>query len=156
MADKDDRAFQITLQIQQFILQPRADQRIKRRKRFIHQQDRRFGHKGTRKADTLLHAARQFTDFAVRPIRKTDQRKLCIGALQPLFLGDVRQFQRKRHVVAHGAPRQQTELLEHHRHTFAPHPAQIIGRTFLHVCRPCPIVDLHIAAHHGVQPIHCT
>ena len=57
MADENDGAFQLGLKVQKFILQLGADQRVKRAKGLVHQQDRRFGGKGAGKADALLHAA---------------------------------------------------------------------------------------------------
>ena len=56
MADEDDRALQLGLKVQKFILQPGADQRVQRRERLVHQQDRGLGDKGAGEADALLHA----------------------------------------------------------------------------------------------------
>jgi hypothetical protein len=46
-----------------------ADQRVQRRERLVHQEDRRVGDKGAGQADALLHAARQFAHLALGPLR---------------------------------------------------------------------------------------
>ena len=58
VADKDDGAFQFGLQVQQFVLQAGADQRIERGKRLVHQQNWGVRGKGPGQAHALLHAAR--------------------------------------------------------------------------------------------------
>ncbi len=57
----------LLLQLEQLVLQPRADQRVERRERLVHQQDRRLGREGAGKADALLHPARQLVHALVAP-----------------------------------------------------------------------------------------
>ena len=62
--------FSVCLQLQQLVLQLGADQRIERRERLVHQQDRRLGGEGARQADALLHAARKLMRVFLRPLRR--------------------------------------------------------------------------------------
>jgi hypothetical protein len=66
----------LSASFQQLVLQPGADQRIERRERLVHQQDRRVGGKGAGQAHALLHAARQLAHLAVGPVRQADQLQL--------------------------------------------------------------------------------
>ena len=83
-----------------------------------------------------------------------DQGQLLLYPLAPFRLGHARQFKAKAYIVAHAAPRQQAELLEHHRHTFAPHPAQIVGRGAADGAFPALVINPHLAPDHRVQPVH--
>ena len=55
------------LQAQQFGLHFAADDRVQRRERLVHQQDRRVGGQRPRQADALLQAARKFVGVAGSP-----------------------------------------------------------------------------------------
>ena len=153
MADEHDGAFQLVLQVQQFILQPGADQRVKRRKRLIHQQDRGIGDKGAGQTDALLHAAAKLSHLAVGPLRQADQRQL---RLDPVLAGgvvDARKFQPQTDIFTHGSPGQQAELLEHHGDHRQAQPAQRGGIGMGDRGHLVAVQHPHVAAAHPVQPV---
>jgi hypothetical protein len=101
---KDDRALKFRLQVKEFVLQFRADQRVQSRKGFVHQQDRRFGHKGAGKADALLHAAGKLTHQSIGAFGQVHEGKLGIDAGLAVLQGHPGKFQPKPDVFAHGTP----------------------------------------------------
>ena len=115
VADEDDRLLEPRLQFQQFVLQPRADQRIERRERLVHQEDVGVGREGTGEADALLHAARELMRELVGPALEADHRELLVDDRVPCPARHAAQFEPHADIVAHAAPGQQRELLEHHR-----------------------------------------
>ena len=154
MADEDDRALQLGLQVQKFILQPGADQRVQRRERLIHQQDRGLGDKGAGKANALLHAARQFAHLAVRPLRQVHQRQLHVDLVAPLVRGLPGQFKAQPHILAHRPPGQQPEGLENHGDIGQPQAAQGGGIGLGHADHLVAVQHPHFTPHHRVKGIH--
>ena len=120
--------FSSRLQLQQFVLQLGADQRVERRERLVHQQDRRFGGKGAGKADALLHAAGELVGVFLRPLVEIDQLELPLHARLALGFRHAGKFEAEADILLHRAPRQQAELLEHHRHLLLPQPPQASPR----------------------------
>ncbi|MOA51916.1 hypothetical protein D3C78_1751270 [compost metagenome] len=57
VADEDDGFAQFALQLQQFVLQALADQRVEGGEGFVHQQDIGIHGQRARQANALLHAA---------------------------------------------------------------------------------------------------
>ncbi len=128
VADEQDGLLQAALEFQQFVLQPGADQRIERRERLVHQQDRRAGGKGAGETDALLHAARKLLDLAAGPFGQIDEFQLLVDALLALRVRHAGQFQPEADIVGNRAPGQQRELLEHHRDGVHAEFAQRLGR----------------------------
>ena len=153
VADEDDGAFQLGLQAKKLILQAGADQRVKGRKRLIHQEDRRIGGEGAGQADALLHAAGQLTDLAFGPLRQVHQRQLFIDLGAALGRGLAGKFQAQPDIVAHRAPRQQAELLEHHGDSRQAQTAQCVRRGLGHRDHFKAVRHPHFTAHHRVQGV---
>ena len=154
VADEQDGLLDPLLQRQQFILQLAADQRIERRERLVHQQNVRVGGKGARQPDALLHAAGQFADIAVRPLRKARpapvSHRRC-GAR--CAAGSPRSSRPKPTFSRTRAPRQQSELLEHHGDALAPHAAQLRARRRWRRRWPLAVAIQHAPAGHRVQAV---
>ena len=112
LADEYDRFLQALLQAEKLILQAGADQRIERRKWFIHEQDRRASCEGAGESDALLHAAGKFADLALGPVLQIDQFQLLLHCLGAFLLWNARELKAETDILFHGAPRQQTELLK--------------------------------------------
>ena len=110
VADEDDGLLQFGLQLQQFVLQLAANQRVQRRERLVHQKDGGVGSEGTRQTDTLLHAAGQFVGVLLRPLFEADQLQLLGHTLPALGFRHTRQFEPEPDILLHRAPRQQGEL----------------------------------------------
>ena len=83
-------------------------------KGLVHQQDVGVGRERASQSDALLHAARQLVRVFGGPAVEADHRELLVDDPIPLGARDAAQFKSQAHVVAHGPPRQQPELLEHH------------------------------------------
>ena len=153
MRHEDDGAFQLGLQIEKLILQPGADQGVEGGKGFVHQEDRRVGDKGAGEADALLHAARKLAHLAVGPLRQVHEGQLFVHLGAALVGGLSCQFKAKADIVAHRAPRQQAELLEHHGDGGQAQAAQGVlvglGDRDHFGAVPHP----HLAAHDGVEGI---
>ncbi len=55
VADEDDGFLEAGLQLEELVLQPRADQRVQRRKRLVHEQDVGIGGESAGEPHALLH-----------------------------------------------------------------------------------------------------
>src|SRR5690606_17460337 len=115
MADEEDGLLEPALEFQEFILQTRADQGVERRERLVHQEDRSTRGESARKADALLHAARELLHLALRPLGEIHEFELFGYRLPALILGHTSKFETEADIFCHGAPGQQAELLEYHR-----------------------------------------
>ncbi|MNE49573.1 hypothetical protein D3C80_1441030 [compost metagenome] len=154
MADKQNGLFQAALELQKFILQAAANKRIECRKRFIHQQDRCAGCECASKTDALLHAAGQFADFAICPLRKVDQFKLFGNAYFALGFGHVRQFQTETDIVGNISPGQQAELLENHGNRIGAQCAKHTGRRLVWIDVTLIGANADVPAHNGCQAVY--
>ena len=141
------------MKFEKLVLQLAANQRIERREGLIHQQDVGVGGEGARQTDALLHAPRELRDMPVGPLRQSHQLELFADDLLAPRVRLAAQLQAETDVVAHRAPRQQTKLLEHHRHALAPqlaHSQRIAGGN---VDRGFAVPDQHAAPRHGIQAV---
>src|SRR6266478_2171043 len=153
VADEKDGLLDARLQRQEFVLQLAADQRIQRRKRLVHQQNIRIRRECPRQSDALLHAAGQYADVTLGPLRQADQLQFLVDDGFPPRGGFTAQLQAEADVFAHGAPWQQAELLEHHGDAFAPQPAHLRGVAGRDVDGGLAVANQHMAARDGVQAI---
>ena len=133
MCDEDDGLVKLFLQVEKNILHVGPDQRIKRGKCLIHQQDWRIGCQGTRQADTLLHATRQLCGIVIFKATKPHTVNPALGALGCLALGNALDGQAVSGILRYGTVRQKCKLLEHHRQLVAPELAQFICRHGQHI-----------------------
>ena len=122
VADEEDRAADPGLERLELVLQPGADQRVERRERFVHQQDRGLGGERAGEADALAHAAREGGHRAAGPVGEADEVERRLGPGAAGAARQARQLQPQRDVARDAAPGQQCELLEDHRHAA---PAQV-------------------------------
>ena len=155
VADEDDGALQLPLQLEQLVLQLGADQRIERRERLVHQQDRRVGGEGARQADALLHAAGQLVRVLAgplargRPARAASSTRGSRSASgtpassspKPTFSATVRQGS-----SANCWNTMATRCMRMRRSTAG---SQVATSTM-----PSPSLTMHVAAHRPVQPVH--
>ncbi len=144
---------ELVLKFQKLVLKARADQRVERREGFVHQKDRRLGREGAGEADALLHAAGKFADLALGPVRQADERQLLIDLLASLRRTLAREFEPEADILAHRPPRQQAELLEHHRHAFAPDPEEVGHGGMANLAGPALVMDRDLAAADRVEPV---
>ena len=89
MGDENDCLVQFFLQIEQNILHVGPDQRIKRRKGLVHQQNLSIRCQRPGKADTLLHATRQLRRIMIFKTAEADALNPALGTLRRLTLGDA-------------------------------------------------------------------
>ena len=153
MADEDDGAVKLALQLQQLILQPVTDQRVQRREGLVHQQDRRIGGKGAGKANALLHAAGQLVHLLAANACKADQLQL-FGHLAPaLGHRHACDLKTEADILRHRAPGQQSELLEHHGHPAAAQAAQPLRAAGGRIDQPVLIPHQRLAPDDRVEPV---
>jgi len=93
VADEQDGLLDPCLQGEQFVLQLAADQRIQRGKRLVHQQNICIRGERSRQADALLHAAGQFADVALGPLRQADELQFFVDDRLSPRGGFTAQFQ---------------------------------------------------------------
>ncbi len=153
VADKDDGLVKFALQIEQIVLELVADQRIQGGERLIHQQDVGVGGERAGEADALLHAAGQFLHGLVGPARQPDHGELLVDDAGALRSAHAAQFEPEADIVAHAAPGQQAELLEHHRNGVEPNVAQGGGSARRHVDRLAAVMHEDAAAGDAVQAV---
>src|ERR1700733_14527689 len=146
VADEQDGPLHARLQRQQLVLKFAADQGIKRRERLIHQQDVGVGRERARQADALLHAAGQLVAIASAPGRQPDQLELLVDDPAAPLGRLAAQLQAEADVVTYGAPRQQRELLKHHRDAQASNTPQGGGIAAGDIDHGTAVVDEHLAA----------
>ncbi len=143
MGDKHDGFFQHSLKAQKFILHFAADERIKRRKRFVQKPD--IGLDGKRAGDPypLLLPAGKLARVIILTALQADKLdnftrpRFGICFLLPL------NAQRKSHILQHAQMRQQGKMLKNHTHFVAAdfdhlavvHLPQIAAFKFEHACR---------------------
>ena len=102
-------------ELQELFLQDLAGLRIERGEWFVHQQDRRVHGECTHEADTLLHAARELIGVMALESGKSDEFQIVRHPLLDLRARRAGHRQSERGVVVDGFPRQQAEMLKHHR-----------------------------------------
>ena len=86
VGDEDDGLAQPLLQGQHGVLQPDADERIKRREGFVHQDDVGIGRQRPRQPHALAHAARELFRIAVGHVGQFHLAQPVVGTLA-LLLG---------------------------------------------------------------------
>ncbi len=95
----------------------------------------------------------QFADVALGPLRQADQLQFLIDDGLALRGAFAAQLQAEADVLAHRAPRQQAELLEHHGDALAPQPAHLQGVAGGDIDGGLAVANQHMAARHRVQAI---
>ncbi len=100
---------------QQLLLQHLAGLRVERGERLVHQHDVRIDRERAHQADALLHAAGELVGIVPLETVQADQIEIVPDALLDARSRRMRHREAERRVVMHGLPRQQAEMLEHHR-----------------------------------------
>ena len=124
VGDEDDGLAQPLLQGQHGVLQPDADERIKGREGFVHQDDVGIGRQRPRQPHALAHAARELLRIAVGHVGQFHLAQPVAGALALLFGRQAPHTQAEAGVLHHRQMRQQPEVLEHHADPGTPELAQ--------------------------------
>ena len=133
MGDEQGRLAHDFGQLQKFILKPAADQRIERRKGFIHEQDFRIGCERPREPYALLHPPGQLSRHAVAVALQAHRFDHLVGELHARESVDIAKLQRKGDVVAHRAVWQQRHVLKHHADAIGTQQAQLTGVEATHI-----------------------
>ena len=102
-------------QIEKIVAQGLGRQHVELRERFVEQQDVGVDDERARKADALLHAARQlFRIGALKPVETDDVDRLD-GAAAAFGRRDALRLEAQFDIAEHGQPGKQRKALEHHR-----------------------------------------
>ncbi|MNT34582.1 hypothetical protein D3C72_1705760 [compost metagenome] len=104
--------------LDQFVLQMRAGQRVQRAERFVHQQHARLDRQRPRDPHALLHAAGDFPRQLVlggQQAHQVQRGARALDQLGALFLGPEHALDGQVHILETVQPRQQRMVLEHHR-----------------------------------------
>ncbi len=128
MGDEEDRRAGLGDDRQHLVLQTLAGHRVERSERLVHQEDRGILRETAGDLDALLHAARHLGRI-LRPVAgEADLREQALDAILALGARRARRFERKRHVLGRGAPRQErlAVVLEDDRHV-APRRGQLLA-----------------------------
>ena len=120
VGDEYDRLVQLFLQAEENVLHVGANQRVERRKRFVHQQGFRVGGQRPRQADTLLHTARKLCRIMVLESRQADAIQPFPALLLGLFEGCSLNHETVRRVFRYGLVHMQPEFLKYHRNLVTP------------------------------------
>jgi hypothetical protein len=113
VADEDDGAVALSLEVEELVLEARADQGVEGREGLVHQEDRGVGGEGAGEAHALLHPARELAHQGVRAVMEVDELELLLDAGGALAAGLAAQLQPRPRCRARCA-REEAELLEHH------------------------------------------
>ncbi len=120
--DEDHRLADLFVQPDDLVLHVPADQRVERGERLVEHHHLRVGGQRPGQPDALLHAAGELVGVGVLVAGQPDQVDHLLGPGPALRLVLAAHLQAVGDVVDHLAVRQQTEVLEHHRHVV---PAQL-------------------------------
>ena len=126
VGDEHDRAVQLLLQLHQQVLHVPTDQRVEGGEGLVHQQDVGVGREAAGDPDPLLHAAGHLVRVLVRPPLEAHACERLLGPLATLVLVHTLDLEAVGGVLAHGAVREQREVLEDHRHVLGPQPPQLL------------------------------
>ena len=85
------------------------------------------------KADTLLHAAGQFTGKTILVTVQIDHGETALRDFPALRFGLAAHLQRKTDIVAHGAVRKEGHMLEHHADMHGAHGAELLTAKGQHI-----------------------
>ncbi|SPK70401.1 protein of unknown function (plasmid) [Cupriavidus taiwanensis] len=152
MGHEHDGAAMLFLELQQHVLHFLALERIERGECLIHDHQRRVDRKRPRKADTLLHATRQFARQLLRKRREADLFEHIHRPALTLLPADAGDLEPERRVRQHRALRHQRERLEHHAHVLAAQRDQFRSAHGGHVAA----TDQHLAGCRLDEPVHET
>src|SRR5579875_657234 len=117
MSDENHRLalFGALHQVEQLLLQDLARLCVERRKRFVHQQHRRIHRERAYEADPLLHPAGELIGIALLEAVEPDEMQVVPDPFGDLLLRGAGHRQPEGGVVVDRFPRQEPEVLEHHR-----------------------------------------
>src|SRR5205085_6285149 len=115
MGDEYHRLAFVLHDAQQLFLQHLARLRIERGERLVHQQDVRIDRERAYQADALLHAAGELIRIMPLETLEADEIEIMRNAFLDALRWRMRHRQTESRVVVDGLPRQQAEMLEHHR-----------------------------------------
>ena len=108
---------------------------------------------GARQTHALLHAARQFMAELARPLRQAHHGELVGDDLIHLLLRHAPKFEPEGDILLDRAPRQQSELLEHHGDAARAQHPEFVGAAMGDVDRSIAMADQHLAPRHFVEAI---
>ena len=100
-----------------------------------------------------MHAAGQFPNLAICPIRKSDQFKLFGDACRALILVETGKFKPQADIVGHAAPGQQRELLKHHGNQPGTGRTQRFLVGSANIERFISDIDANVSAGDRIQPV---
>ena len=152
MGDEHHRLVDLAPQPHDLVLHVAADQRIERRERLVEQQDVGIGGQCSGEADALLLPAAELMRAVAAHLRQPDEFECLVGFAAPCRLVDTAHLETEGDVVDQRSVRQQTEVLEHHRHLVAAHVEQRVAVGLGHV----DVADSHRADGRLDQPGEAT
>jgi hypothetical protein len=103
-------------QREQLLLQDLARLRVERGERLVHQQDRGVHDQRAHQPDALLHPARELVGIMALEAGEPDELEVMHDPRTDVGARHARHRQPEGRVVVDGLPRQQAEMLEHHRY----------------------------------------
>ena len=114
--DHEDGLLAFSPDLDQFILNHAARQRIEGAEGFVQQEQFRMRGKGARDAHALAHAARQFGRFAVQRVRQADHAEVARAVRARLLFrpGGPARPDPELNILQGREPRQQAVVLKHH------------------------------------------
>ena len=152
MCDKDNGTFHLLLQVQQLVLHLFADKWVKGRKSLVHQQDFRVVRQSTCQPDALLHTSGEFVHTLVLISFQSYNGYAFICFLFALFFRHSLQFKPESYIAQYSPVRQQSKMLEYHRHLLTAYLQQFLIRQRCDV----PTAQPYLSHRGFVQPVNAT
>ena len=119
VGDEQDRLVEFLLDDHQLVLHLAADERVEGAERLVHEQDRRIAAQRPGQADTLLHAAGEFSDGVLGVRLEADHRQRLQRFCVTFTLGNALHLEAVAGVVDDVPVGEQCEVLEDHAHLLA-------------------------------------
>ena len=145
---------QLLLEVEELVLELVADQRVERRERLVHEQDRRRRWRrrgrGRRAAACRRTARREY--FSAQFDRPTSASFSSTIRLRSAG-GRAAHLEAEADILAHRPPGQERELLEHHRDGAGAELAERLVVALADVDRPALVLDRDGAAGDRVEPV---
>src|SRR5215469_1104617 len=113
MGDEDHGSARGGSDAQELVLHRLPGQRIKRRERLVHQQDRGRDRERAREVDALAHSAGELVRIVALKAGQADELDHRLRPRAGLRLADALQLEAEAHIAQHIAPRIERVLLEH-------------------------------------------
>src|SRR5215204_1715813 len=125
VGDEEHRLAGLRLEADHLVLHVAADQRVERAERLVVEHQLGLDRERSGEPHALLHPSRQLRGEGAGHVVQPDQLEDLAGLPEALLLGHALDLEAEGHVVDHGPVREQTEVLENHRHLV---PAQLAER----------------------------